>query len=62
MSLKHFVKHLVCNTKLHEWTMHEHIEKCLNTSVKCHKEPTQIHTEQMGLSPIKIFKIFYLKS
>ena len=58
MPLEHFVKHLACNTALHEWTMHEHIEKCLNTWLKCHKGPTQIHTNQMGYNPIKILKQF----
>ena len=61
-SLEHFDKHLACNTALHERTMHEHIEKCLNTWSKCHKGPTQIHTNEMGHSLIKILKIFWLKS
>ena len=62
MSLKHFDKYLACNIALHEWAMHEHIEKYLNTSLKCHKGPTRIHTDQMGHSPIKILKTFCLKS
>ena len=62
MSLAHFDKHLACNNALHEWTMHEQIEKCLNISVKCHKGPTQIHTDQMGLSPIKTLKKFCLEN
>ena len=61
MLLEHFDKHLACNTALHEWTMHVHIEKCLNTCLKCHNEPTHIHTDQMGLSPIKILEKFCLK-
>ena len=36
--------------------MHEHMEICLNTLLKCHKGPTQIQSVQMGLSPIKILK------
>ena len=36
--------------------MHEHDEKCLNTSSNYHKEPTQMHKHQMGLSPIKKLK------
>ena len=55
---EHFDKHLACNTVLHEWTMHEHIKKCLNTSLKCHKGPTQIHTSEMGHNPVKILENF----
>ena len=36
--------------------MHEHGEICLNTCLNCHKVPTQIQTQQMGLSPIKILE------
>jgi len=61
MSIEHFDKHLACNIILHEWAMHEHIEKCLNTSVKCHKGPTQIHKNEIGDNPIKILKKFCLK-
>ena len=36
--------------------MHEHDEKCLNTSSNCHKGPTQMHKHQMGLNPNKELK------
>ena len=36
--------------------MHEHKWKCLNTCLECHTVPTQIHKDQMGLSPMKILK------
>ena len=36
--------------------MHEQIEKCLNTNLKCLKGPTQMHKHQIGLSPIKDFE------
>ena len=38
--------------------MHEHDETYLNTSLNYHKEPTQMHKHQMGLSPIKELKKF----
>ena len=41
--------------------MHEHDEKCLNTSSNCHKGPTQMHKHQMGLNPIKELKKFSQK-
>ena len=40
--------------------MHEHDEKCLNTSSNYHKGPTQMHKHQMGLNPIKEL-IFFLQ-
>ena len=36
--------------------MHEHDEICLNTCLECLMGPTQIQTQQMGLSPIKDLK------
>ena len=42
--------------------MHEHDEKCLNTSSNCHKGPTQMHKHQMGLSPIKKIEKNFTKS
>ena len=56
MSLEHFVKYIACNSELHQWKMHEHKWKYLNTCLECHMGPTQIHTDQMGLSPIKILE------
>ena len=41
--------------------MHEHDEKCLNTSSNCHKGPTQMHKHHMGLNPIKELKKFSQK-
>ena len=61
MSLENFDKHLACNTALHEWAMHEHIEICLNIGLKCHKGPTQIHTDQNRAQPSQNFEIFLLK-
>ena len=58
MSLGHFVKHLTCYNAQLLWKMHEQIEKCLNTNLKCLKGPTQMHQQQMGLSPIKILENF----
>ena len=31
MPLEHFVKHLICNTILNMWAMHEHVKIYLNT-------------------------------
>ena len=53
MSVGHFDKHLSCNRVHRWWKMHEHNEICLNTCSNCHKGSTQIHKQQMGLSPIK---------
>ena len=61
MSLGHSVKHLACNSEFQLWTVHEHGEICLNTSLECLKGPTQIHKHQMGLSPIKDFEKFSQK-
>ena len=61
MSLEHFVKHMACNTTIYLLAMHEHMEICLNTGLKCHKGPTQIHTKQMGHNLIKILKTFAQK-
>ena len=58
MSLGHFVKHLTCYNAQLLWRMREQIEKCLNTNLKCLKGPTQMHQQQMGLSPIKILENF----
>ena len=58
MSLERFVKHLACSRAQHKWTMHEHKWKSLNTLLECHTGPTQIHKDQIGLSPIKILEIF----
>ena len=32
MPLEHFDKHMACNTTLHIWAMHEHMEICLNNT------------------------------
>ena len=53
---EHSVKHIACNSEQHTWTMHEHDEIPLNICLECHTGPTQIHTDQMGLSPITILK------
>ena len=58
MSYEHFVKHIACNSAQHTLTMHEHDEICCNTCLECHMRPTQIHKDQMRLSPIKILKKF----
>ena len=55
---EHSVKHIACNSEQHTWTMHEHDEIPLNTCLECHTEPTQIHKDQIGISPIKILEIF----
>ena len=61
MSLRHFFKHLACNSEFQLWTMHEHGIICLNTSLECLKGPTQIHKHQMGFNPIKDFEEFSQK-
>ena len=62
MSYEHSVKHIACNSEQHKWTMHKHDEICLNTCLDCHKGPTQMHKDQMGLSPIKNFEKFFTKT
>ena len=60
--LEQFIKHLICNTILNMWAMHEHVKIYLNTCKNCHMGPAQSHTSQMGLSPIKNLKKIWSKS
>ena len=61
MSLEHFDKHLACNTALHEWTMHEHIEKMPQYKFKMpQRANTDMHRPN-GTQPNQNFEKILLK-
>ena len=62
MSLEHFVKHLICNTTLSTWAMHEHMKNMPKYKFKLPQGANTDTNKTNGTNPNQNFENFFAQN